>query len=281
MSGSNDVRTDGQTPAEAGKELADPETMSDSQSQQSGAQGGKIGQVVNGFENLYPRMTGHVWATVVSTRGDGNPTAYRVNLQDLTCHGPDGDTCPDMKHNVEGAEVCDHIATAIYQAPRQPQLDALAIDGLVDIMDMAQEAADAAHNTAKVMERAQATAATQAAAETDTETDDRPSLEETTPDPDVDPQEAADELQAAYDDVVDDMQVQAANGLVWVQTGRDTPDTLPGPGNVEVFDAFLSGPDAVEYVHDDHSLVDDKPGEWWKNAIKPSDVSGYIEEVLE
>jgi hypothetical protein len=34
-------------------------------------------------------------------------------------------------------------------------------------------------------------------------------------------------------------------------------------------------------VHDDHSLVDDKPGEWWKNAIKPSDVEGYVSEVLE
>jgi hypothetical protein len=267
--------------AEAGKELADPETMSDSQQQQTAAQGGKIGQVVNGFEHLYPRMTGHVWATVVSTRGDGNPTAYRVNLQELTCHGPDGDTCPDMKHNVEGAEVCDHIATAIYQAPAKPDLGAVAVDGLVDIMDMAQEAADAAHNTAKVMERAQATSATQAAAETSTDGDERPSLEETTPDPEVDPQEAADDLQAAYDDVVDDMQVTTANGLVWVQTGRDTPDTLPGPGNVEVFDAFLSNPEQVEYVHDDHSLVDDKPGEWWKNALKPSEVSGYIEEVLE
>jgi hypothetical protein len=152
-------------------------------------------------------------------------------------------------------------------------------------MDMAQEAADAAHNTAKVMERAQATSATQAAAETDTQTDDRPSLEETTPDPEVDPQEAADRLQEAFDDVIDDMQVKAAAGKVWFQTGRDTPDDWPFPGTSDTFSA-VTGPDMVEYVYEgddgpNHEWYDDKPGEWWKNAMKPSDVSAYIEEVLE
>jgi len=45
----------------------------------------------------------------------------------------------------------------------------------------------------------------------------------------------------------------------------------------------------VKYIHDGspdwadspHPAYDSKPGEWWKNAIKPEDVEEYINEVLQ
>jgi hypothetical protein len=44
--------------------------------------------------------------------------------------------------------------------------------------------------------------------------------------------------------------------------------------------------DQVEYIYpegddyDEHELYSEKPGEYWKNAIRPGDVVDYINEVL-
>jgi hypothetical protein len=100
------------------------------------------------------------------------------------------------------------------------------------------------------------------------------------PDVGITAEEAADTLRDAYDGVVDDMQVKAHDDMVWVQTGKDTPDTLDAPGNPAVFDLLLKDAEQVTYVHDDHDLAGDRPGQWWKNAIKPSEVDAYISEVL-
>jgi hypothetical protein len=113
------------------------------------------------------------------------------------------------------------------------------------------------------------------------ETGSAPSQDSSPPGRDIDVEGAADRLQTAFDEVVNDMNVQAHEGWIWVQTGKDTPETLPGPGNVEVFSAFLQNADQVEYVHDEHDDVSMKPGEWWKNRIAPEAVDDYISEVLE
>jgi len=102
------------------------------------------------------------------------------------------------------------------------------------------------------------------------------------------PAEAAETLQAAFDEHLDDMQVKAANNHVWFQTGRETQDEWPYPGGDEVF-SVLTDSDLVSYVHDGsqewadepHKLYESKPGEWWKNALAPDDVEEYISEVLE
>lgn len=99
-------------------------------------------------------------------------------------------------------------------------------------------------------------------------------------------QRAADRLQAAYDGVIGDMQVKAHSGKVWVQTGRDTPEDWPHPGGATTFDVLLRTPEQVKYVgegtddYPPHEWYDDKPGEWWRNALDPSDVDDYIDEVL-
>lgn len=99
-------------------------------------------------------------------------------------------------------------------------------------------------------------------------------------------EEAAERLQSAFDDVIDDMQVTASSGVVWIKKGRDTPDTLPGPGNVDTWETFIKNPDQTEYVYEsddgpNHELFSEKPGEYWKSVIRPSDVDEYIDENLE
>jgi hypothetical protein len=99
---------------------------------------------------------------------------------------------------------------------------------------------------------------------------------------------AAEQLQDAFDTAVDDMQVETGGGAVFFQTGRDTPDDWPYPGGSDTFDV-LTDSDHVMYVHDGtadwadspHKYYDDKPGEWFKNALDPEDVGDYIAEVLE
>lgn len=99
-------------------------------------------------------------------------------------------------------------------------------------------------------------------------------------------EEAAERLQSAFDEVIDDMQVTASSGVVWIKTGQDTPDSLPGPGNVSVWETFVKNPDQTEFVYEsddgpNHELFSEKPGEYWKNIIRPENVDEYIDENLE
>jgi hypothetical protein len=93
--------------------------------------------------------------------------------------------------------------------------------------------------------------------------------------------EMAEYLQDSFAAVIADMRVKTHNGRIWVQTGQDTPDTLDLPGAPEVFNVFLKEPDQIEYVHENHDLHSQKPGEWWKNTIAAGDVEEYVEEVLQ
>lgn len=88
-------------------------------------------------------------------------------------------------------------------------------------------------------------------------------------------QEAADKLQEAFNNVVEGFDVQADDGRVWVNKTPGAPDTLQGPGNVETFQAFLQGPQRMQYD------PDGGPGQFFKNYVEPGDVDAYISEVLE
>jgi len=81
------------------------------QQQQKTAVDGSIASETEWVENLYPRQTTiHEWR--VLSRRNGSVTAHEVNIQDLTC------TCEDMQFNLEGNQVCDHLAAALFQADR-------------------------------------------------------------------------------------------------------------------------------------------------------------------
>lgn len=139
--------------------------MSDSQQRQTDAQadaddhgtaqseknGEAPGVAINGYGGLYPRMTGQVWATVLSLR-NGGVTAYRCNLKKLTCETADGDPCPDLQYNSDDGEVCDHLAAAIYQAPGTPDAGMLAMDASISILDRLDLASERAMNTAEMLE---------------------------------------------------------------------------------------------------------------------------------
>lgn len=262
----------GQTPADAGSELADPDTMSTNEQQQDGHR--KVAQAINGFGQMSMERTGGCNYSVFSWR-NGENTVHRVNTARLTC------TCQDAAYNKDGQEVCDHVAYAVYNAPRDRDIGEEAFGNIVGIlseMNDYKNALEQRRNHLDHVEGMEPDTDTSAV----TETAQKDADEDETSTAGIDSEAAADRLQEAYDDVVDDMQVQVGpTGALWVQTGMDTPDTLPGPGNVSPFDALLKDPEQVEYIHDDHAAVNDKPGEWWKNRIEPSDVDAYIEEVLE
>lgn len=243
--------------------------MSESEQQQTAT---KIAQAVNGFGELEMEHTGGCRYRVLSWRND-SLTVHKVNTSELIC------TCEDAAYNTDGQEVCDHVAYAVYHAPKEREVSAEAFTNLIGIIGEMND-----YRNALEQRQNQLPWTDDEPADEDADTDERPSLEETTPEPSVDPAEAADELQAAFDETIDDMMVTAESGKVWFQTGRDTPDEWPFPGVEETFTAVTS-PDVVEYVYEaddgpNHEWYDEKPGEWWKNALRPSDVQQYVEEVL-
>jgi len=262
------------TPSEAGKQNASPESIRKETMSPAAEQ-------IDSFGSLNATQTGmNRWT--VTNRSAG--TAYQVRIggeNGIACD------CPDHQYNRDSDdfETCKHVLYVGFQAPRSMDSDVWSIQQLgslaADVRDAAHDAKAAAEGMDEALVRSRELSAESVSDDAQTDTQDRPTKEDLAPEPSVDPADAAEQLQDAYDDVIADMQVQHSEGLVWVQTGRDTPETLPGPGNVEVFEAFLQKPEQVTYVHDDHELVSDKPGEWWKNAIAPTAVEEYINEVLE
>jgi hypothetical protein len=93
--------------------------------------------------------------------------------------------------------------------------------------------------------------------------------------------EAAEKLQKAFDEVIDGIEVEHNEGVVWVNKTPGAPESLPGPGNIDVFEALLQNPDNMEYVYDDHEYAGAKPGDYFSNMIQPENVDDYIAEVLE
>lgn len=233
----------------------------------------------NPLGNLLVKHKGGLSYAVLSLGGD-EPTFYNVRLGD-----PPECSCPDMKYNRADDEhnVCKHTLAAML-APRlstEETLSQVGIELLSRLNDAVEDAEAARDGLEEALVKAREG---QAEAQPATATESTSESQETQSGG-VSPQDAADRLREAYGEVVDDMQVKATDSYVWVQTGQDTPDELPGPGTTGVFDALLRNPDEVEYVPEDYggdypNAEAEKPGEWWKNALKPEDVDGYIEDVL-
>jgi hypothetical protein len=234
------------------------------------------GEAINGYTGLYPRQVAHHRYVVLSLRNDG-VSGHHVALND---DGEFGCTCEDYSYNQEGSEICDHIAVAIYEAPKTVRIADEIVTDLAREFRNIERATAAAEDAADALEGALVNARDAEASDAVADATDEAQAE-SPPGRDVDPMDAADRLQDAFDDVVEDMQVQAHEGWVWIKKGYDTPDELPGPGSVDPFVAFLQEPDHVDYVHDDHDLADSKPGEYWSNIIAPEAVDEYISEVLE
>lgn len=218
---------------------------------------------------------------VLSAR-NGSVSRYQVSLSDPHC------TCEDWQYNRrEESDVCAHYVAAQLQS-EGVNTKGIAMNDLAgalseayqakDVIESAEESINEALTVARSAEghaKQQATDAASEASEQNSDTGGESAAAA-----------AAERLQEAFDEHLTDMQVQAHAGHVWFQTGQDTEDEWPYPGVDETFQAVTS-PDCVEYVaeggdgYDAHELYDEKPGEWWKNAIKPSDVEQYISEVLE
>lgn len=242
--------------------------------------------------DLSVRRTGMYEYNVLSARND-DVTVHCVDLQDVTC------TCGDDEHNREDREPCAHYAAAFLHSD-DITLEDFALSDLSSMRAEAVESFRAMEQARDLMEDAhdvmsQATADVRSAEAASYEGASDAEVAEHEPDGQA-AAEAADELREAYEEVGEehgidlDMQVQHHEGVVWVQTGKDTPDELQtdvGP-NLDVHEWLLQEPDQVMWVHDGsqdwadnpHRLYNYKPGEWWTNAIEPGDVPQYIEETL-
>lgn len=218
---------------------------------------------------------------VVSTHGN-LVHAYKVDIDAMTCN------CEDKQYNkTEKQEACKHLIAAIVNATDSFNQAEWVGRDLVQMRDNAQhlqrELKDAVDWVSTVIDSEAAASASAKAADGDAV--EKPDGSGTAEAPDAD--EKAGKLQAAFDGIIDDMQVEATAEHVWFQTGQDTPDAWPHPGGEETF-KVLTSPDMVTYVHDGsadwadspHKLYDKKPGEWFKNAIHVNDVDDYIEKTL-
>ncbi|WLW38192.1 hypothetical protein [Halorubrum spindle-shaped virus-BLv25] len=239
--------------------------------------------------NLKAEHEGGLEYSVLSVR-DGSPTYHYVTLgEEPSC------TCEDYQYNRENREVCKHICKAILADQMEP--DRLAVRELINVTatvtqaaSTAREAANEARSTATELDNALVQArdfeAGKAADSTDSSgseqtenqgASDNSGSHSNAPEAEA----AAEKLQSAFDSVFEGMAVEHNEGMVWVNKTPQAPDTLPGPGNVEVFSAMLQEPDQIEYVHDNHDYKGAEPGQYFSNMIDPSDVDDYISEVLE
>lgn len=224
--------------------------------------------------------TGGSSYVVYSPSDDGESNAYRVELtpDDVpTCN------CEHGEHNQSDTAACKHIREAVKAHKTHPDLEHSTLQQWAGIIrDSSATLRDAEAALEGAQEANVAARETEAAA-----VQDAPDAAVAEHEPDgQQAAEAAETLQEAFDEHLTDMQVQHHVGYVWFQTGKDTEEEWPYPGVDETFEAVTS-PDCVEYVseggdgYDAHELYDDKPGEWWKNALEPGDVEKYISEVLE
>lgn len=220
------------------------------------------------FRDLYPRQQTRFEWSVLNVASDNGTTAWQVNTRDLSC------TCP--AHNFDDTEgtVCKHLAAALYHASRTLSTPDDAMWAMSTMLADGREAVHTLRDAAGWVETVGASEAAHAATEQAQE------------EPNADAEDAAERLKAAYDDAIDDMQVEVNAGKVWIQTGRDTPDEWPYPGESKTFNALLKNPEQVQFVSEgggeypDHEWLDDRPSKWYRNAMLPEDVDSYIDEVL-
>jgi hypothetical protein len=255
-------------------ERAKAETASDESTQAPAEQ-------IEDFSSLDVTPTA-VNTYLVGNRASG--TYNRVDLNEGTC------TCEDMEYNQDGRGACKHLQYVLYMAPTTRDL---SDEFLRDAQHFFGQARDALQTAAVPQsDPVDGVGAPDKSSATDADSEASDESEKPPANPDTQAQEQAEakaaELQEAFDAHLSDMQVRAHEGIVWFQTGRETEDEWPYPGTEDTFEAITSA-ECVMYVHDGsadwadgpHEHYDEKPGEWWKNALYPSDVETYISEVLE
>jgi hypothetical protein len=268
--------------ADAGSELKDPAEMNSDETDETQSQAMSKAQNadtetvapadgITDFPNMSVRQ---VALNTFAVLNYGEGTAYTCHVRDLTCE------CEDTEYNNgEGAgEVCKHLQKALFEAPTNVEMDQAMLQLVRDELDRLNTSSRRLEQVATSME---------SAAYTDTTETAQSAAAGDASDSGPDASAQAERLQEAFDEVIDDMQVKAHAGKVWFQTGQDTPDDWPFPGGSQTF-KVVTEPDCVAYVHDGsddwadgpHDLYEDKPGEWWKNALEPDDVDQYIGEVL-
>lgn len=92
-----------------------------------------IDQAVNGWTDLYARQVDTYEWRVLSLR-NGSVTAHKVQTDDLSC------TCADEQYNKDDPEVCDHVATALFQADQGLDVGDYTKAHLTSLVDRAQAA---------------------------------------------------------------------------------------------------------------------------------------------
>lgn len=218
------------------------------------------------LSNLRVIRTGMTEYAVLSAR-NGDVTRHKVTLDPPQC------TCEDWQYNLsdDSRNVCAHYALAVLEGTDVETAD-IAINEIVALTNEARQLAKDAREAMEMAELNRSAAATlHEEADPGPEggaSQDAPSPAAREPDGQA-AHDAAETLQAAYDEAVDGMDVQAHDGLVWINKTPDAPDYT--------FQAFLQDPDQVDYLPPDEN---ETPGQYWKNAIEPGDVGTYISEVL-
>lgn len=247
------------------------------------------------LQGLHAEHEGGLEYTVLSIR-DGAPSIHWVTLGETpkcSCNDYQG----NRKSSFDGElgserEPCAHIVKAVLADTMAPE--ELAVRELVNVTATvsnasreAKQAAEEARSTARELDNGLVSvrdAQAGAASNEGTSSSSSDTAEDTSGGShsnDDNASAAAEKLQSAFDEVIDGMQVEYNEGMVWVNKTPKAPDTLPGPGNVEVFSVFLQEPSQVQYVHDDHDYKGAEPGSYFKNMLDPSDVDDYINEVLQ
>ena len=227
------------------------------------------------LENVFVTHTGGTEYNVLSAR-NGSVTKYWVDT------GPEPScTCGDYEYNRSNNEVCAHLAAAVLADRMDP--GELAVSELVNVTASvsqsirdAERAAEQARDAADEIEEALVTTRDAQAGGT-VEDPDRNGHNGGDTSHGGNVAAKAEQLQNAFDNVIDGMEVEHANGAVWVNITPDAPEELPGPGSIGTFNALLRDADQIKYSPDDQSA----PGQYFKNRIDPNDVEEYISEVLE
>jgi hypothetical protein len=120
---------------------------------------------ITDFESLFPRQVGRTDYRVLSLGGD-HPTAYEVDVADLTC------TCKDETYRGDGPRQCKHVSMALFQHTEQLDVSDYTNAHLSSLVDRAQEAARSIEDVRDVAQASQSANASQAVAgddETETE----------------------------------------------------------------------------------------------------------------
>jgi hypothetical protein len=198
---------------------------------------------------------------VLSTRNN-TINHYEVDIGEGTC------SCPSEEYNLRENEACPHLSKALLVAPSQMEATDFAARDLEVLSERARNLLwDLRDTTDWIQTVVESEAASQASdAVANGESTQTPNGDTVSS---VSASEAAEKLQAAFDETVTGMAVEYSGGKVWVNKTPDAPDYT--------FDAFLSGPDLMQYDPDDA----DSPGQYFSNYIEAEDVSEYISEVLE